>query len=259
MEFVKYERVEPHIVVITLNRPERLNAFGSQLSSELEQAFCNYEDDPELRVAILTGAGRAFCAGVDVKEWAERGAPPFREAPRRMLLNEWGTPNLSKPVIAAVRGYCLGAGLNLVLMRCDIRIAGESSLFGMPEVARGVMDITTPFAYQNIPTCFLAELFFTGDPVPAERTLRFGLVNMVVPDEEVMPRALEMARRIARHSPQAVRYTKRNLLKTMEPKEAAFVWENYLRMRSFASRDALEGMRSWVEGREPRWEGTASF
>ncbi len=166
-----------------------------------------------------------------------------------MFFNPFGTPNLSKPVVAAVKGYCLGGGINRILNRCDIRIAGAGAKFGMPEVATGLMDLATPMAYQNVPTCFLAELFFTADPVPAERALQFGLINMVVPDDDVMTKALEVARRIVRHPPEAVQHTKRNLLKTMEPKESAFVWEHYFRY-SLESKGKADELRAWVQKHE---------
>ncbi|MCS7207034.1 MAG: enoyl-CoA hydratase/isomerase family protein [Dehalococcoidia bacterium] len=257
MPFVRYEEYGEHIRIITLNRPERLNAWGSQMAQEMEEAFARFADDPKGRVAILRGEGRAFCAGVDVKEWAERGeAPAFGGHYRRVFTSEWGTPALTKPVIGAVHGYCLGAGLNLVLMRCDIRIAAEGTKFGLPEVARGIMTLSTPFGYQNIPTCFLAELCFTAQMVDAQRALQFGMINMVVPLERLVPTALEMAQRIALHAPRAVQMTKENLLQVMAPSARAFLRERTLREQSFASPDAYEGMRAWVEKRAPRWQSS---
>ncbi|MFN3973928.1 MAG: enoyl-CoA hydratase/isomerase family protein [Dehalococcoidia bacterium] len=257
MPFVRYEEYGEHIRIITLNRPERLNAWGSELAQETEEAFWRFANDPKARVAILRGEGKAFCAGADVKEWAERGeAPGFRGRYRRVFTSEWGTPPLYKPVIGAVHGYCLGAGLNLVLMRCDIRIAAEGTKFGLPEVARGVMDLITPFGYQNIPTCFLAEMCYTADLVDAQRALQFGMLNIVVPSERLMPTALEIAQRIAQHSPRAVQMTKENLLQVMAPPDRAFIREHLLREQSFSAPDAQEGMRAWVEKRPPRWQST---
>ncbi|MBI2872436.1 MAG: enoyl-CoA hydratase/isomerase family protein [Chloroflexi bacterium] len=255
MQYVKYEEPEPYIVVISMDRPERLNAWGSRMLADLEEAFCRFDDDPQARVAVLRGEGRAFCAGADVKEWAETGQPRLAPPGRRVFTSDWGTPELRKPVVAAVHGYCLGAGLNLCLLRCDIRIAGEGTKFGMPEVARGILDLATPFGYQNIPYCFIAELCFTADMVSAERAHHFGLVNMVVPDAQVLPTAMDVARRIARHPPSAIQFTKANLLKTLEPPAAAFPYEQYLRQQSFYSPEAREGMRAWVERQERRGSG----
>ena len=250
MRYVLFEVVEPHIVLVTLNRPQRLNAFGNQLSRELEEAMCIYEDDPNLRAAILTGAGRAFCAGADLKEWSDKGTPPYREFPRRMLINEWGSPNLSKPLIGAVNGYCLGAGLNMVLARCDLRVAGESATFGLPEVARGIPTLASPFVYLGLPTCFIAEMAFTGKNVDAWRAYHFGLVNVVVPDDKVVETALEYARAIAQHSPEAVRTTKRHLVQVMAPSEGRFAKENYLEQQFFGSINALAGIHGYVAEHE---------
>lgn len=254
MEFVRYEHHSPQIVIITLNRPERLNAFGVQLRVELEEALGQLTQDEEVRVAIITGAGRAFCAGADIKEWASGADPVAALAQETRVLNEFGTADVIKPLVAAVNGYCLGAGLNLVATRCDIRIAGESALFGMPEVARGTIDRTVPFALEGLSRAFLSELLFTGDPVSAQRAREAGLVNEVVPDDEVMPAAIRMAERIARHSPTAVRATKLNLLKTFEATPSAVAWEMRLRERVSGSNETREGMQAFVEKRIPSWE-----
>ncbi len=254
MDYVLYEHHDRHVAVITLNRPERLNALGSQMRQELEEALQMAARDSDVRVAIIAGAGWSFCAGADVKEWAA-GTPPISQ-PREatQLLNEYGTPDVIKPLIAAVHGHCLGAGLNLVATRCDIRIAGQSALFGMPEVARGTIDLTTPFALEGLSRAFLSELLFTGDPVTAERAYEAGLINAVVPDDEVMAAAVRMAERIALHSPAAVRATKLNLLKTFEATAAAEVWEQRLRERVSGSDETREGMQAFVEKRSPQWE-----
>ena len=254
MDYVLYEQHSPQIAVITLNRPERLNALGSQMRRELDEALQLAARDPEVRVAIVTGAGRAFCAGADIKEWAT-GTPPIRPPQEvTQVLNEYGTPDVIKPLIAAVTGYCLGAGLNLVATRCDIRIAGESALFGMPEVARGTIDLTTPFALEGLSRAFLSELLYTGDPVTAQRAYEAGLINAVVPDEDVMSAAVRMAERIAQHSPPAVRATKLNLLKTFAATPAALVWEQRIGERISGSGGTREGMQAFVEKRIPTWE-----
>ena len=254
MDYVLYEHHSQHIAVITLNRPERLNAFGSQMRLELEEALQLVVRDSEVRVAIVTGAGRAFCAGADIKEWAARTGRAGTPQEVAQVLNEYGTPDIIKPLIAAVNGYCLGAGLNLVATRCDIRVAGESALFGMPEVARGIIDLTTPFALEGLSRAFLSELLYTGDPVTAQRAYEAGLINAVVPDEDVMPAAVRMAERIARHSAPAVRATKLNLLKTFAATPEAVVWEQRIGERISGSGEASEGMQAFVEKRTPRWE-----
>ncbi|MBI4232923.1 MAG: enoyl-CoA hydratase/isomerase family protein [Chloroflexi bacterium] len=257
MPFVHYDQQSPQIAVITMNRPERLNAWGSEMARDLEEAFCRFHDDPQARVAILRGAGRAFCAGVDVKEWAETGqAPAWGTDFRRVFTGPGNVPPLTKPVIGAAHGYCIGAGVNLLFLRCDIRVCGESTRFAMPEVARGIMDLSTPFAFENIPTCFLSELFYTADYVDAQRAYHFGMVNYVVPDDQVLLKALDLAERIAQHPLPALQATKQNLLSAMQPRDGAFVLEELLRQRGFAAPDAVEGMRAFAEKRPPRWQGS---
>lgn len=252
MDFIRYEHHNEQIAVVTLNRPDRLNAFGAQMRAEFDEALIRAERDERVRVIIVTGAGRAFCAGADVKEWAG-GTGPLEAAHAPAPLNEHGTPDLIKPMVAAINGYCLGAGLNLVATRCDIRIAGQSAQFGMPEVARGTISRTVPFALEGLSRAFLSELLYTGDNVSAERALQGGLINAVVPDDEVMAAAIRMAERIARHPPTAVQATKLNYLKTFEATAAAVVWEQRLRERASTTDDTREGMRAFIERRAPSW------
>lgn len=251
MQFVIYEK-ENKIVTITMNRPERLNAWGRQMRRDLAEAWTRFKDDPDALVAIFTGTGKAFCAGVDAKEWAERGRGPVEDP---LLLNDpYGTAEL-KPVIAAINGYCLGAGFNLLAMRADIRIAAESATFGLPEVARGIMTLCTPFAHLRLPTGIMMELALTGDPISAHRAYELGIVNKVVPDGELMSAARAMAERIAQNSPLAVQLTKQSLLKSTEVSEAARILETYLFRDSSTSEDVLEGMRAFAERRAPVWKG----
>ena len=256
MDFIRYEHHSEHIAVVTLDRPDRLNALGAQMRAEFDEALQMAERDDAVRVVIVTGAGRAFCAGADVKEWAG-GTGPLEAPHVPGMLNEHGTTDLLKPMIAAIRGYCLGAGLNMVATRCDIRIAGESAQFGMPEVARGTISRTVPFALEGLSRAFLSELLYTGDNVSAARALQGGLINAVVPDDEVMPAAIRMAERIARHPPTAVQATKLNYLKTFEATAAAVVWEQRLRERASTTADTREGMRAFIERRPPAWDGPA--
>lgn len=144
MPFVDYEQKNA-IAFITLNRPERLNAFGSGIAVGLREAFTRFQEDKEARVAILSGAGRAFCAGVDVKEVAESGM--FLDNPLTCL-HPYGSLDLTKPVVAAIRGYCLGAGFNLLAMQADLRVAAEDAIFGLPELERGIYCLSTMFLHQ---------------------------------------------------------------------------------------------------------------
>lgn len=250
MAFVDYQR-RGKVAIITLNRPERMNAFGSDLARGVAECAALFKEDGEALVAIITGAGRAFCAGLDVKEVREKGTV-FTTEPTR-LLYPYGSLDLLKPIIAAVNGYCLGAGMNFVLMGADIRIAARSAVFGLPEVARGIMVCQIPFAPWNIPTTALMEMSLLGENITAQRAYELGIVSRVVPDEQLMPAALEMAEKIARQSPQAVMHSKWSLLKLMEASEAGKTLEGLLFKQSATSADALEGSRSFLEKREPHW------
>ena len=157
MDFIRYEHHNEHIAVVTLNRPERLNALGAQMRAEFDEALLLAEQDEAVRVVVVTAAGRAFCAGADVKEWSD-GVGPLEAPHVPGMLNEHGTLDLLKPLVAAINGYCLGAGLNLVATRCDIRIAGETAQFGMPEVIRATMSRTVPFALEGLSRAFLSEV-----------------------------------------------------------------------------------------------------
>ena len=257
MAYILYENYSPEIVIITLNRPDRLNAMGQQLRYEFEQALDRYNQDSQSKAAILTGAGRAFCAGIDVKERAEHyGSQSLQHLSRTQIFNEYGTADRIKPVIAAVRGYCLGAGLNIIMTpNCDIRIAGENALFGMPEVDIGLMCLTSPFASQYLHASLLSELLLVGDPFSAQKAYELGLISRVVPDEDVMSTAIKLAERIATKSPSAIRKTKMNMLKTFEPTSAALAWEKYLGQHPSTEHDAKEGALAFVEKRNPVWEG----
>lgn len=252
MAFVNYDK-RNGVVAVTLNRPERLNALGNPLLQELAEAWLRFRDDEDAKVAVLTGAGRAFCAGRDLKEWAGTGrvARPDLTIPDIFLLR---AGELLKPVIAAINGVALAGGFILAL-RADIRIAAESATFGMPQGTRGLFASMSPFVNQVIPTCVIAELFLTGETISAQRAYELGLVNRVVPDGELMPTAMKMAERMAELSPLVLRMTKQTLLKATEVSEAALLLETYLYKESDASEDALEGARAFVEGRNPVWKG----
>lgn len=250
MKWVKYER-EGAIATITMNRPERLNAWGADTSRDIGEAFQRYNNDEEARVAILCGAGRSFCAGGDAKDYRERQAPWSKSPQDEMGI--FGRGQLFKPVIGAIQGHCLGAGLLLLAMRCDIRIAAESAQFGLPEVAVGIMNCEVAIANQSIPLCVLMELTMTADPIGARRAYEVGMINKVVPDAELMSEARKMAERIARNAPTAIALSKQNLLKAVEVAQEAKQLESDLFQRSSASRDAIEGFSGVASKNRRTW------
>lgn len=249
-EFVDY-RVEDRIAVITMKRPERLNAWGSAMGRGLTRAFEQYKIDREARVAILCGEGRAFCAGADAKEFAARKVS-WSSRPRNEM-GSFGRGTLFKPVIGAIQGNCLGAGLLLLAVRCDIRVAAEDALFGLPEVKVGIVNCEVAWANQGLPTAVLMEMSMVGDPIDAKRAFEIGLVNKVVPNDQLMKAAFDFAHKIAKNSPQAVRMSKENLLKAVEVSQHAKDYEFELYDISSNSPDALEGFTAHVDRREPAW------
>ncbi|MDP9090231.1 MAG: enoyl-CoA hydratase/isomerase family protein [Pseudomonadota bacterium] len=250
MRWVRYEAAEG-IVTITMNRPDRLNAWGAEMSADLSEAFVRFNEDRSARVAILRGEGRAFCVGADAKEYTERRGS-WSTQPREEM-GIFGQGKLFKPVIGAIQGHCLGAGLILIAMRCDIRIAAEDALFGLPEVRVGIVNCEVPLANQAIPTCVLLEMSMTGEPIDAKRAMSVGMVNKVVPNAALVEEAQAMAGLIARNSPLAVRLSKENLLAAVAVTEEAKANEIRIYNLSSHSADAIEGFEAHTQRRAPLW------
>ena len=193
------------IAIITLNRPEKLNAINLELKNELYQALGELEADDDVRVVIMTGAGRAFSSGHDMSD------PPSTMTEFASLKEEERLFNLDKPIIAAVHGYTLGDGVQQALL-CDIIVASENAILGFIGARIGGLCYG---AYTVLPAVVgrhkASELLFTCDQISAEEACRIGLVNKVVPHEQLMPAALEMAERIVKIPPLSIKYTKRGL------------------------------------------------
>lgn len=248
MKWVKYDR-DGAIATITMNRPERLNAWGVDTSREIGEAFEHYNNDDEARVAILCGAGRSFCAGGDAKDYKERQAP-WSQSPQDEM-GVFGRGRVYKPIIGAIQGHCLGAGLLLIAMRCDIRIAADNAVFGLPEAAVGIVNCEIGISNQSIPLCVLMELTMTADSIDAERAREVGIVNRVVPTSDLMTECRKMAERIAKNSPMAIRLSKRILLKAADVSADAKRLESELFQLSSSSKDAIGGF-SAVAGKQKR-------
>ncbi len=250
---IGYEK-QGHVATITINRPEAMNSLTLEMLAAIDEAAIDFNDDPEIWVAIITGAGeKAFCAGADLKE----AIPSF--AGGAVL----GNPDITKrqlsdvykPVIAAINGFCIAGGLELVL-GTDLRIAAEHATFGLGEVRWGVIPaggshIRLP---RQVPWAIAMELLLTGRPIDAHRAYGVGLVNRVVPAADVMPVARELAETICKNGPLAVRTAKEIAVRSLEV-EKGFVLERALGARVFASEDAQEGPRAFGEKRPPRFTG----
>ncbi|MBK1836548.1 enoyl-CoA hydratase/isomerase family protein [Azospirillum sp. YIM B02556] len=246
------------IAVITINRPERLNAMDLEHYQALSHAWCRVRDDGEIRVAIVTGAGdRAFTAGADIKTFVS--APtPFSDmwlTQRDQLLNRG--LEVWKPVVAAVNGLCLGGGTTL-LFATDIRVAVEAATFSLAEVKRGIVagNGGTQRVMSQIPYALAMELTLTGDAIDAATALRWGLINKVVSRSELMPAAMDYARRIAANAPLAVQAAKELALRSRDMDLATGLRVEQLVNRLLqATEDAREGPAAFAEKRKPDFQG----
>jgi E-phenylitaconyl-CoA hydratase len=246
-----------HVATITYNRPEALNAINGEMRQGLNAAFTRFRDDEDAWVGIVTGAGRAFCAGADLRDGAGSTgefAGTFWEKPTvNSFESGW---EIFKPVIAAVNGYCIGYGLTLVTW-CDFVIASERAEFGFPEVTIGAPTIVGAIRLpQRINWQYAMELLLTGERISAGRAKEIGLAGWVVPHDTLMDEARALAARLVRAAPLAARATKEVAVRTqsMSSVEAIRFGETMRRVAG-ATEDAIEGGRAATEGRPPVWRG----
>ncbi len=260
-ECLIYE-VKDHIATLTLNRPDRLNALGGSLRDDLHDAITRSAADPEVRVMIVTGAGKGFCSGGDVKAMSEA-----KEGRRERPLSEKIAPGRDRtllamrdapqPIIAAVNGAAAGAGMNLAL-GCDIRLASTAAKFSQAFVKRGLHPDWggTYFLPRVVGMAKACELIFTGAVIDAAEALRLGIVSQVVAPEELLPAAQTLARAIAAGPPIAIRLAKRGLYRNAESDlRTALEYETFAQNTCFETEDATEGIKAFVEKRAPQFKG----
>ena len=250
-DYLKYEKIEERIAVVTINRPDALNALNSDVITELEKLVTQLEQDETIAAMILTGEGRSFVAGADIVEqskldlaggrkWGQRGSALMRRI-----------ENLEFPTIAAVNGFALGGGCEIA-MACDIILASEKAKFGQPEVGLG---ITPGFSgTQRLPrrvgAAMAKELIFSGKMIPAQEAERIGLVNHVYAPEALMEEAVEMARSFVKNSKTAVVYSKACIDRGMQVDiDNGIAIENELFAMCFGDADQKEGMTAFIEKR----------
>ena len=254
--------VKDAIATLTLNRPERLNALGDTLRDDLHDAVHHASADSAVRVIVITGAGKGFCSGGDVKamhESKESGAgralidkvAPLRD---RVLLAMRDAP---QPIIAAVNGAAAGAGMNLAL-GCDIRLASSAARFGETFARRGLHPDWggTYFLPRLVGMAKACEMIFTGEMIDAPEALRLGIVSAVYPPEELMPAVRELAGKIAAGPPVAIRLAKRALYHGEGVDlRSALEFETFAQNICSETEDAREGIRAFVEKRPPSFQG----
>lgn len=228
------------IAVLTMNRPAARNALNPELREAMSEAFRAADADPAVRVIILTGAGTVFCAGMDLKSFAQGS----NSAAMTWFYHE----GVSKPVIAALNGTAVAGGFELALA-CDLIVAAEGAKVGIPEVKRGLFAAAGGTTLPNrIPLAAALEPGLTGDPISVDRAREIGLVNQVVPADQVRRAAIALAERIAANAPLSIAITKKLM------REAR--WGTPEEVRSvFGSTDAREGAIAFAERREPKWTG----
>jgi enoyl-CoA hydratase len=252
-----YEKKE-NIGFLTINRPEKMNAISQELTAELSQLLDEIENDDELRVLVITGAGdKAFVAGADIKELVNRDARLGRRVSRERQEIFSRIENLHVPVIGTVNGYALGGGLELALA-CSIRICSEKAQFGAPEVKLGI--IPGDGGTQRLPRLVgqgrAMEMIITGDFIDAQEAYRIGLVNKVFPPDKLQEAAMELAQKIASRPPLAVRYAKEAVNRSQEGDSASgFALESYLHALSCTTEDKIEGVAAFLEKRKGKFKG----
>ncbi len=249
---------ENNIGLIVINRPDKLNALNQETVKELLDAFASFQSDDEVKAVLLTGSGeKAFVAGADIKELSEldrsSGKKYVLEGQRLMSLIE----NFKKPVIAAINGFALGGGTELSLA-CHIRIASENAKMGQPEVKLGL--IPGFGGTQRLPRLVgkgvAMEMILTGKTIDVQEAYRIGLVNEVVPQEELLTTCKKLAQKIAANGPKALEYGIESINKGLEkPLDKGLLLEAELFGKTCATEDSKEGTKAFLEKRKPNFKG----
>jgi enoyl-CoA hydratase len=255
-ETILIER-EGRVAILTINRPDKLNALNQQVRDEVIEALADLESDDGVGVLVITGAGeKSFIAGADIGEF--EGRQPFdqRHAMRTPRIFD-AMASFSKPVIAMINGFCLGGGCELALS-CDLRVASEKARFGQPEIKLGL--IPGGGGSQRLPRLVglghALRLILTGDMIGAAEAKEIGLVEMVFPPDELRARTLELAARMAGMSPLTLKVAKEAVRMSQRlPIEEGILYERDLFCLCFSTEDKAEGVQAFLEKRAANWKG----
>jgi enoyl-CoA hydratase len=246
---------DKHIALIQLNRPKELNALNLQLMLELKKALQQLDDNDDVRCIIITGNEQAFAAGADIKQMESKNAIDLLKIDQ---FETWDQiRKTKKPIIAAVSGFALGGGCELV-MTCDMVVASETAKFGQPEIKLGIMPGAggTQRLTKAVGKALAMEMVLTGKFISAEEALSAGLINRVVPTELYLEEAVKLAKEITVQSPIAIRLAKESVLKAFDSGlQEGLYFERKNFYMCFASEDQKEGMNAFVEKRKPVFEG----
>lgn len=249
------EQVAPYVAAIQINRPKERNALNRELMLEIRDTLKAFDENPSIRVIILTGGEAVFAAGADIKQMADATAISMLEVDQ---FSTWDQiRNTKKPIIAAVSGFALGGGCELA-MTCDMIVASETAQFGQPEINIGTMPGAggTQRLTRAIGKALAMEMVLTGKFITADQALNFGLINKVVPVEVLMKETIALATEIAEKSPIAVKLAKESVNKAFETSlQEGLHFERKNFYMTFASDDQKEGMKAFVEKRKPDFKG----
>jgi enoyl-CoA hydratase len=241
--------VHGRILIVTLNRPESLNAINTEVAKGLLAAAARLDADDSLTIGILTGAGRGFCSGMDLKAFAESGSPEGIE--------EFMANGSAKPLVAAVEGFAVAGGLELALT-CDLLVAARGARLGIPETKVGLFAAGGALLRlpQRLPVGVAMEMALTAEPILAEDAHRYGLVNRLADKGHALEAAIELSERIAKNAPLGVKASKQ-VIRTSFGRTEAENWEGQAELMPsvFESEDAKEGPKAFAEKREPVWTG----
>ncbi|KAH7124854.1 ClpP/crotonase-like domain-containing protein [Dactylonectria estremocensis] len=252
-----------HILLVTFNRPNQLNSLPRRTHIELSKVWTWYDSEPLLRCAVITGSGRTFCAGANLKEWHEKnqsGIPSHDADGDSWLVDGFGGMSNrrgKKPIIAAVNGHCFGGGLEMML-NSDCVIAGEDALFGLPEVSRGIGAIAgaLPRLTRIVGRQRASEMALLGDTYSAKQLAHWGVINKILPNEHVLGEALLWAAKVVEQSPDAIILTRQALLGGWDGEDPT-VSTHRINLGIFKAVDGgsnmKEGVLSFVEKRKGRW------